>query len=199
MKAANMSAESEFLCEEDDLEVFRSQWRRELDSKVETQASRSEAEVHSEEDDIHKQARDLFMQGVEAEQEGRLYEAISFYKKAEKLVPNIELQAYTYSGKVKTCSNINHQTEAVDDNGNVPVENEGEENDDDGRGNRRGCLLISKPTVSINRPSLDLPSSLPRPPPSPATGAFNALLLLPLLLPLPLLNPLPSLLFPLLL
>jgi len=125
--ASNLSAETE----ETDLEVFRSQWRRELDSKAETTTNRSEDEVQSDEDDIQKQARDLFMLGVEAEQEGKLYEAISFYKKAEKLVPNIELQAYTYSGKVKTCSNMNNQTEAVDDNGNVPVESSEEVNEDE--------------------------------------------------------------------
>merc|ERR1711874_667463 len=82
----------------------------------------------SQEDDIQKRARDLFMKGVESEQDGKLYEAISYYKKAERLVPNIELQAYKYSGKSKVCTNNkNNQAEAVDDNGNVPQDGGEEE------------------------------------------------------------------------
>ena len=72
------------------------------------------------------------MLGVESEQDGRLYEAISYYKKAEKLVPNIELQAYKHSGKSKVCANKNNQAEAVDDNGNVPSEvSETEDNNEE--------------------------------------------------------------------
>ena len=123
MKASNLS-EGEEVPDEETLEEFRSQWRRELHSKVDSQARPGQGdnnqEDNSHEEDIQKRARDLFMLGVESEQDGKLYEAISYYKKAEKLVPNIELQAYKYSGKVKTCANNkNNQNEVTDDNGNV--------------------------------------------------------------------------------
>jgi len=121
--ASNLSDDGEVLEEETetDLEVFRNQWRRELDSKTGTAPGRTNTELQTDEDDIHRRARDLFMLGVESEQNGKLYEAISYYKKAEKLVPNIELQAYKYSGKPKTCSNSNNNKQS-DDNGNVPAE-----------------------------------------------------------------------------
>ena len=44
--------------EEDDLEMFRNQWRRELDTKTDTAGEKSQAEDHHEEDDIHKRVRD---------------------------------------------------------------------------------------------------------------------------------------------
>jgi len=90
---------------DDDLEMFRTQWKRELDSHKTEAAAGVNVEVQHSDEDIEQRARDLFMLGVESEQDGRLYEAISYYKKAEKLVPNIELQAYKYSGKAKVCAN----------------------------------------------------------------------------------------------
>jgi len=114
---------------DDDLEMFRNQWKRELDSqKTDAADGDGNVEVQHAEKDIEQRARDLFMKGVESEQDGKLYEAISYYKKAEKLVPNIELQAYKYSGKSKVCTNNkNNQAEAVDDNGNVPQDGGEEE------------------------------------------------------------------------
>jgi len=104
---------------DDDLEMFRTQWKRELDSHKTEAAAGVNVEVQHSDEDIEQRARDLFMLGVESEQDGRLYEAISYYKKAEKLVPNIELQAYKYSGKAKVCTNNKNNQ---DDNGNVPRE-----------------------------------------------------------------------------
>ena len=73
------------------------------------------------------------MQGVDYEQSGKLYEAIQYYKKAEKLVPNIEHQAYKFNIGAKTCDNNakkNNPTASsnVDDNGNIgPAANENED------------------------------------------------------------------------
>ena len=42
------------------------------------------------------QARDLFLEGVEHEQNGKLYEAILQYKKALHLVPDIEFKVFNF-------------------------------------------------------------------------------------------------------
>ena len=39
-------------------------------------------------------AKNLFLQGIENEQSGKLYEAIQFYRKAVQLVPDIEFRLY---------------------------------------------------------------------------------------------------------
>lgn len=40
------------------------------------------------------QAKNLFLQGIENEQSGQLYEAIQFYRRAVQLVPDIEFRLY---------------------------------------------------------------------------------------------------------
>lgn len=40
------------------------------------------------------QAKDLFLKGVENEQNGKLYEAIQYYRRAVQLVPDIEFRLY---------------------------------------------------------------------------------------------------------
>ena len=109
VQADNLVTDVEDVLQEeadDDLEMFRSQWKRELQldsNKTEAASGSVREELQRGEEDIEQKARDLFMLGVESEQDGRLYEAISYYKKAEKLVPNIELQAYKY---FKEISNV---------------------------------------------------------------------------------------------
>jgi F-box protein 9 len=46
------------------------------------------------------QAKILFLKGVENEQNGKLYEAIQFYRRAVQLVPDIEFRLYD-ANKVK--------------------------------------------------------------------------------------------------
>lgn len=46
------------------------------------------------------QARILFLKGVQHEQEGKLYEAIQYYRRAVQLVPDIEFRIYE-SNKLK--------------------------------------------------------------------------------------------------
>jgi len=76
---------------DDDLELFRNQWKRELNDKTSKKVDDSKQtgitaddNVNDEEDDIHKKARELFMQGVDFEQDGKLYEAVQYYKKSRK-------------------------------------------------------------------------------------------------------------------
>lgn len=40
------------------------------------------------------QAKNLFLKGIEHEQSRKFYEAIQFYKRAEQLVPDIEIRLY---------------------------------------------------------------------------------------------------------
>lgn len=88
----------------DDLAEFRNQWKKELTVKTgdaagdNLQEAANRDDGQDQDDDVHRKARDFFMQGVEFEQSGLLYEAIRFYKKAEKLVPNIEHYAHKFNG-----------------------------------------------------------------------------------------------------
>ncbi len=43
------------------------------------------------------QARELFLQGVELEQDGKMFDAILKYKKAVHLVPDIEKRAFAFT------------------------------------------------------------------------------------------------------
>jgi len=125
-EAANVNS----LDKDDDLEQFRNQWKKELNVKTSKNADDSKSaatnvndSLEDEEDDVHKKARELFMQGVDFEQDGKLYEAIQYYKKAEKLVPNIEYQAYKFNDGAATCNKkkakANNATATLDDNGNL--------------------------------------------------------------------------------
>jgi len=82
-----------------DLVSFRQEWKRELEG-----TDKVEGEPEDEEDDVHIRARELFLQGAEYEGDGKLFEAIRCYKRAEKLVPNIEFQTFDYTGRNKLNS-----------------------------------------------------------------------------------------------
>jgi len=126
----------------DDLAQFRNQWKKELTVKTvgagDNHQDPKEVEQENQEDDVHRKARDLFMQGVNYEQDGKLYEAIRYYKKAEKLVPNIERQAYKFNVG-KTCANNKKEkvkdSSETDDNGNVRNNNDNEDEDEDDNDN----------------------------------------------------------------
>ena len=47
------------------------------------------------------QARELFLEGVEFEQDGKLFDAILKYKKAVHLVPDIEKRAFDFTSQMK--------------------------------------------------------------------------------------------------
>ncbi|XP_011495663.1 PREDICTED: F-box only protein 9 [Ceratosolen solmsi marchali] len=80
-------------------------------------------------------AKTLFLQGIENEQSGRLYEAIQFYRRAVQLVPDIEFRLYE-STKPKLRENIDSDEKltletSFHDNGVDLQELDGEENDGD--------------------------------------------------------------------
>lgn len=95
------------------LDNFRQQWKKEVKvNKEERQeenssfeslnvndgenASLKEVATKKVECDIEKKARELFLEGVEHEENGRLYEAILQYKKALHLVPDIEFKVFNF-------------------------------------------------------------------------------------------------------
>eukprot|EP00091_Calanus_sinicus_P011594 TRINITY_DN2618_c0_g1_i2.p2 TRINITY_DN2618_c0_g1~~TRINITY_DN2618_c0_g1_i2.p2 ORF type:complete len:191 (-),score=80.77 TRINITY_DN2618_c0_g1_i2:906-1478(-) len=123
---------------EDDLSSFREQWRRELGDKTGAASEKSSQEKdlqpekeEDQEDDVHVKAREFFLQGVKYEENGKLYEAVRFYKKAEKLVPNIEYQTFNYTGKNFKGKSNNEQPEVKDDNGNITPRRTSSDNEDD--------------------------------------------------------------------
>ncbi|XP_041361762.1 F-box only protein 9-like [Gigantopelta aegis] len=71
---------------EEQLEHFRKEWKNELEKDMFGNNQLKTGNDFS----IEQQATDLFMQGIEAEKEGALYEAIAFYRKSVQLVPDIE-------------------------------------------------------------------------------------------------------------
>jgi len=63
-------------------------------------ADKTTEDVEDTEDDIHIKARELFNEAASLECQGKLYEAIRFYKKAEFLVPDVERQTFAYNAKI---------------------------------------------------------------------------------------------------
>ena len=122
---------------EDDLASFREQWKKELGGKSGKGSEKAsqekelklEEDEEDQEDDVHVKARQFFLQGVKYEESGKLYEAIRFYKKAEKLVPNIEYQTFNYTGKNFKVKADNEQAGTRDDNGNVTPKQESVDKD----------------------------------------------------------------------
>lgn len=88
---------------EDAMTSFTEQWQRELevspkhDSLVQ-HASKTHY-IDSLEDDttsIDCKAKNLFLKGVEHERNGKVYEAIQYYKRAVQLVPDVESRLYEF-------------------------------------------------------------------------------------------------------
>ncbi|XP_074093305.1 F-box only protein 9 [Macrotis lagotis] len=94
------------------LQMFRAQWMFELapgvgSSGLETRSSRGSTrgslvkttDTKGKQDQAKEEkARELFLKAVEEEQNGALYEAIKFYRRAMQLVPDIEFKiTYTRS------------------------------------------------------------------------------------------------------
>merc|ERR1711971_149190 len=98
---------------------------------IQEREEEEEEQEEDPEDDIHKQARTLFLQGVQYEENGKLFEAIRCYKRAEKLVPNIELETFDYTGRnmKKKSPSVPREEEvkvAVDQGSSKKEVNEGE-------------------------------------------------------------------------
>ncbi|XP_058799475.1 F-box only protein 9 [Phymastichus coffea] len=93
------------------LKCFREQWQRELKISpkhtpkaltkkpqvldgIASDVKNREDRLKSEEISVEAKAKNLFLQGIENEQSGKLYEAIQFYRRAVQLVPDIEFRLY---------------------------------------------------------------------------------------------------------
>jgi F-box protein 9 len=105
-------------------------------------------------------AKNLFLQGIENEQSGRLYEAIQFYRRAVQLVPDIEFRLYE-STKPKLCEKIDADEKSILEKTNkddgVELEDlELEENDSDILGKlakiigKNGCLCSPHHEQSVS-------------------------------------------------
>ncbi|XP_076034356.1 F-box only protein 9 isoform X1 [Oratosquilla oratoria] len=117
------------------LDSFREEWKRELEgspgrgartpsqdavvttSKPDTRrADRQKEDTQSQQDLEHK-ASELFNQGVELEQGGRLYEAIRYYRRAVNLVPDIEFKVHWKNIKEKAERTWGVNEECVEEEG----------------------------------------------------------------------------------
>ncbi|RZC10193.1 F-box only protein 9, partial [Asbolus verrucosus] len=75
---------------EDVLSSFREKWQKEL--QISPKKTISDAVKQEQDHDFETKAKALFMNGVEMEKAGKLYEAIQFYRRAVQLVPDIEFR-----------------------------------------------------------------------------------------------------------
>lgn len=111
----------------DDLESFREEWARELKGGGEPSEPQepqlSQEEQEQQERDIHEKAREFFQEGVRQEENGNLYDAIRFYKRAVQLVPDIEQETFVYNTRKQTNNNNNNNQNAGEKLG---VEGEGD-------------------------------------------------------------------------
>eukprot|EP00794_Sanderia_malayensis_P011949 gene11949-13185_t len=101
----------------DELTSFRKKWHEEIHSKQTTErtsapgssTTNEEDEAKDSSDDAEKQKEEeaarLFLQGVELERKKLVYNAIEFYKKAIRLVPDIETRIADYYAKIDISQN----------------------------------------------------------------------------------------------
>jgi len=104
---------------QDELENFREKWKQDLASKGTNVAVKTE---EPEQDSVEEKARGIFLEGVEHEQNGELYEAIQKYRKAVALVPDIEFKAFEHTARRKPVTNasIDEKNVATDDEADLP-------------------------------------------------------------------------------
>lgn len=79
----------------DSLEEFRRQWREELCVDRNAAAiNHSESQEQVDKAVAESKATKLFMQGVESEHIGKVYDAMNYYRRAMKYDPDIEFKVY---------------------------------------------------------------------------------------------------------
>lgn len=84
---------------QEELQEFRERWQQELQEEgqpTRVQDSRSSKDNSNK---VEDKAKALFMQGMQAEQDGALYEAIQYYRRAMQLVPDIESKIDFFQNK----------------------------------------------------------------------------------------------------
>jgi len=113
--------------QKNDLETFREEWTRELKG---AEPEPSQAERDQQEKDLHEKAREFFQEGVRQEENGNLYDAIRFYKKAVQLVPDIEQETFVYNTRKQANNKQNIvDTEGIEGEGDM-LDHEGNEEDE---------------------------------------------------------------------
>lgn len=77
--------------EADDLVTFREKWQKEL--KISSPLVNVQSvEKTSEKEDNESKAKKFFIEGIEMEKAGKMYEAIQCYRRAVQIVPDIEFK-----------------------------------------------------------------------------------------------------------
>ncbi|PVD32500.1 hypothetical protein C0Q70_07939 [Pomacea canaliculata] len=74
---------------QEELQEFREQWQHELQAAGQ---QNSDSGQQRSSKSVEEEAKKLFLQGMQAEQNGHMYEAVQFYRHAMQLVPDIEFK-----------------------------------------------------------------------------------------------------------
>ena len=97
-----------------ELEEFRDNWQRELNSQSGTITPNRTVEQKQKltnnvtDVDQHKLAENLFRSAVELEQRGKVYDAVPLYRKAVQIVPDIEFKYYELQKKKSSAASSNY-------------------------------------------------------------------------------------------
>ena len=88
------------------MENFRQKWQLDLTKRKSgpTLGNANFGTEDEQEASIEEKARNYFLEGVEHEQNGELFEAIQKYRKAINLVPDIEFKAHEFSRRRNVVS-----------------------------------------------------------------------------------------------
>lgn len=73
---------------------FRKEWKSELDSRLKESSSVSMETRSRKEQSLHDAATKLFLEGVDCERRGDMWEAVQRYMGAVRMVPDIESKLY---------------------------------------------------------------------------------------------------------
>lgn len=79
----------------DELEHFRRKWKQDL--AIDNPASPEDNANEHDFPTLEDEARKIFLEGVQHEENGELFEAIQKYRKAINLVPDIEFRAFEHT------------------------------------------------------------------------------------------------------
>ncbi|KAF6028273.1 FBXO9 [Bugula neritina] len=110
--------EDSSLSQPSQLDKFREEWHAELQSRVPSpfDNARSSSPVQkpgsSKSSTPYEKAKELFMNGVWAEKNGLVYEAMEYYRKATKIVPDIDIQMTAlYRQSMAQTANVQESSE----------------------------------------------------------------------------------------
>ena len=98
---------------ENELDTFREKWKKDLVASK--GGPIKENSLDSETNSIEEKARQFFLEGVEHEENGELFEAIQKYRKAVALVPDIEFKAFEHTTARKRNKITEEKDEETDD------------------------------------------------------------------------------------